>query len=52
MVHTVYTYMVYARECVCNFSGFSKRIPKLESTLGRDDVVRHNLRASFYLMSV
>ena len=30
MVHTVYTYEVYARECVCNFSGFSKRIPSLE----------------------
>ena len=31
MVHTVYTYEVYARECVCNFSGFSKIIPRLES---------------------
>ena len=30
VVHTVYTYEVYAREYVCNFSGFSKRIPSLE----------------------
>ena len=30
MVHTVYTNIVHARECVCNFSGFSKRIPRLE----------------------
>ena len=37
MVHTVYTYEVYAREYVCNFSGFSKRIPRLESPfVGRD----------------
>ena len=36
MVHTVHTYIVYARECVCNYSGFSKRIPRLESPLGRD----------------
>ena len=36
VVHTIYTYIVYARECVCNFSGFSKRIPRLESPLGRD----------------
>jgi len=33
VVHTVYTYEVYAREYVCNFSGFSKRIPRLEITL-------------------
>ena len=31
MVHTVYTYEVYAREYVCNFSGFSKRIPRPEN---------------------
>ena len=37
MVHTVYTYEVYAREYVCNFSGFSKIIPRLESPfVGRD----------------
>ena len=37
VVHTVYTYEVYAREYVCNFSGFSKRIPRLESPfVGRD----------------
>ena len=35
VVHTVYTYIVYARECVCNFSGFSKKIPRLESPLER-----------------
>ena len=34
MVHTVYTYIVHARECVCNYSGFSKRIPRLESPEG------------------
>ena len=33
MVHTVYTYIAYARECVHNFSGFSKKIPRLEITL-------------------
>ena len=31
MVHSVYTYEVYARECVRNYSGFSKRIPSLGS---------------------
>ena len=30
MVHTGHTYTVHARECVCNYSGFSKRIPRLE----------------------
>ena len=34
MVHTVYTYILYARECVYNYSGFSKRIPRLESPEG------------------
>ena len=37
MVHTVYTYEVYARECVCNFRGFSKKKPRLETPfVGRD----------------
>ena len=26
----MHRYIVYARECVCNYSGFSKRIPRLE----------------------
>ena len=34
VVHTVHTYIVYARECVRNYSGFSKRIPRLESPEG------------------
>ena len=29
-MHTVYTYILYARECVRIYSGFSKRIPRLE----------------------
>ena len=33
VVHTVYTYTTYARECVCNYSGFSERIPRRESPL-------------------
>ena len=28
----MHTYIVYARECVRNYSGFSKRIPRLEVT--------------------
>ena len=36
MDYTVYTYILYARECVRNYSGFSKRIPRLESPLGWD----------------
>ena len=36
MVHTVYTYIVHARQRVCTFSGFSKRITGIESPLGQD----------------
>ena len=31
VVQRVYTYIVHARECVRNYSGFSKIIPRLES---------------------
>ena len=34
MVHTIYTYILYAREYVRNYSGFLKRIPRLESPEG------------------
>ena len=34
MMHTVYTYILYARECVRIYSGFSKRIPSLGSPEG------------------
>ena len=30
----MHTYILYARECVRNYSGFSKRIPRLESPEG------------------
>ena len=33
-MYTVYTYILYARECVRIYSGFSKRIPSLGSPEG------------------
>ena len=34
VMHTVYTDVLYARECVRIYSGFSKRIPRLGSPEG------------------
>ena len=33
-MHTIYTYIFYARECVRNYGGISKWIPRLESSEG------------------
>ena len=49
MVHSVYTYEVYARECVCNFSGFSKKIPDLKSPfVGRDCTLPNAHKARWF----